>query len=30
MNTFNDYLIDYNDLDTAQFCIALKNFINIY
>ena len=30
MQTFKDYLIYYNNLDTGPFCIALKNFINIY
>ena len=30
METFNDYLIYCNNLDRALFCIALKNFIDIY
>ena len=30
MQTFKDYLIYCNNLDTAPFCIALKNFIDIY
>ena len=30
MQTFKDYLIYYNNLDTGPFCIALKNFIDIY
>ena len=30
MKTFKDYLIYYNNLDTAPFCIAFKNFIGIY
>ena len=29
METFKDYLIYYNNLDTALFAIALQNFINI-
>ena len=30
METFKDYLIYYNNLDTAPFAIALQNFIDIY
>ena len=30
MKTFKDYLIYYNNLDTGPFCIALKNFLDIY
>ena len=30
METFKDYLIYYNSLDTAPFAIALQNFIDIY
>ena len=30
MQTFKDYLIYYNNLDTAPFCSALKNFFEIY
>ena len=30
MRTYKDYLIYYNNLDTGPFCIALKNFIDIY
>ena len=30
MRTFKDYLIYYNNLDRGPFCIALKNFIDIY
>ena len=30
MQNFKDYLIYYNNLDTGPFCIALKNFIDIY
>ena len=30
MQTFKDYLIYYNTLDTAPFCIALNNFTEIY
>ena len=30
IQTFKDYLIYYTNLDTAPFCIALKNFIEMY
>ena len=30
METFKDYLIYYNNLDTAPFAIALQNFVAIY
>ena len=30
MQTFKDYLIYYNNLDTGPFCKALKNFLEIY
>ena len=30
MEIFKDYLICYNSLDTAPFCMALKNFLEIY
>ena len=30
METFKDYLIYYNNLDTAPFAIALQNFIDLY
>ena len=30
MQTFKDYLIYYNNLDTLPFCLALNNFFDIY
>ena len=30
MQTFKDYLVYYNNLDTGPFCSALNNFIQIY
>ena len=30
METFKDYLIYYNNLDTAPFAIALQNFVVVY